>query len=131
MDTTPKYIKMCEGAGEIQKTEIQNGDWFCYRFEIEFEIKCFGSYGFRNHSDFTKIIWLPRQDQLQEMVKTYLFHIWNEGHEKFHAMASTGQRDGHKIGVFSSLEQLWLAFVMHEKYGKVWDDEKEEWVEEK
>ena len=26
-----------------------------------------------------------------------------------------------------SMEQLWLVFVMHEKYGKVWDEEKEEW----
>ncbi len=28
---------------------------------------------------------------------------------------------------FTSMEQLWLAFVMHEKHGRVWDGEK--WVE--
>ena len=28
----------------------------------------------------------------------------------------------------NSYEQLWLAFVMHEKYQKQWDEEKEEWL---
>jgi len=31
-----------------------------------------------------------------------------------------------KIGSF---EQFWLAFVMYKKYNKVWNNEKEEWVE--
>ncbi len=30
---------------------------------------------------------------------------------------------------FTSMEQLWLAFVMKEKYNKVWDGE--EWINEK
>jgi len=29
---------------------------------------------------------------------------------------------------FGSWEQLWLAYVMHELYDKVWDDKKEEWL---
>jgi len=28
---------------------------------------------------------------------------------------------------FTSMEQLWLAFVMKEKYGKVWD--RKDWIE--
>ena len=57
---------------------------------------------------------LERQDQLQEMVGLELpllesrFHGWlkNEAiHRKY----------------LDSMEQLWLAFVMKEKYGKVWD----------
>jgi len=64
-------------------------------------------------------IWLPRQDQLQEMVggwalelldKFYTFCMWDEQYEEL--------RDKmHPI----SIEQLWLAFVMKEKYHKVWD----------
>jgi len=26
-----------------------------------------------------------------------------------------------------TMEQLWLAFVMSEKYGKIWNGENEEW----
>jgi hypothetical protein len=26
-----------------------------------------------------------------------------------------------------TMEQLWLAFVMSEKYGRIWDEENEEW----
>ncbi len=31
---------------------------------------------------------------------------------------------------FPSMAQLWLAFVMKEKYGKVWDSSKQDWVKE-
>lgn len=33
--------------------------------------------------------------------------------------------------LFSSMEQLWLAYVCKEKYNKVWDDKKKVWREEK
>jgi hypothetical protein len=30
--------------------------------------------------------------------------------------------------LFDSLEQLWLVFVMKEKYYKVWNEEKQDWI---
>lgn len=30
--------------------------------------------------------------------------------------------------VFSTLEQVYLAFLMQEKYQKIWNKEKEEWI---
>ena len=51
-------------------------------------------------------IWLPRQDQLQGMVE-------------------------YTVGVnkFNSMEQLWLAFVMSEKYNKKWDGK--DWIKKR
>ena len=54
---------------------------------------------------------LERQDQLQEMVdmslkeKVYRFSLW--------ALFYTTK--------FTLMEQLWLAFVIKEKYNKIWD----------
>jgi hypothetical protein len=80
-------------------------------------------------------IWLPRQDQLQEMVDA----PYQDDNPEMHPIGQHAQliqlvRD---IGLFSqqtdlksitSMEQLWLAFVMKEKYGKVWNGT--DWVKE-
>ena len=115
MDTSEQYIKMCEEAGEIQglalplavrKSEYQStngadmskrGDWW--------------------HLN----TWLPRQDQLQEIVFT--FDRINPIHfdtlfEFVHYIETVGY--GDLVHIYS-MEQLWLAFVMKEKWGKVWD----------
>lgn len=68
-------------------------------------------------------IWLPRQDQLQKMVgkkKADVLLIdlvnWTQDNIQF-----------YKSGVIrrlypnASMEQLWLAFVMKEKYQKTWN----------
>ena len=67
-----------------------------------------------------EVIWLPRQDQLQEMLQPCGFGIllWD-----FHTYASILIRDENII----SMEQLWLAFVMKTKYNKVWSGE--DWLE--
>lgn len=64
-------------------------------------------------------VWLPRQDQLQEMVSSDYWVCWNGLHEYVHRMM-------YPLGL-TSMEQLWLAFVMKEKYEKVWQNG--EWVE--
>lgn len=70
-------------------------------------------------------VWLPRQDQLQAMVMggseffprlNDRFRYWYDGE-----IDQDGERY-HWTG-----EQLWLAFVMHEKHLKRWDGE--EWKE--
>jgi len=70
-------------------------------------------------------LWLPRQDQLQKMVK-------EDGETDLEILAdfSYGMIEfSSKYGgtlKFTSMEQLWLAFVMKEKYNKTWDGEK--WI---
>ncbi len=71
----------------------------------------------------------PRQDQLQEMIGknetpfelAARFHRWWANLTWPYA-DSWGPKDPNIM--FTSMEQLWLAFVMQEKHNKVWDGEK-------
>ena len=110
----PIYIKMCEKAVEIQEQRnvlafVPNGsDTICW---------C----GADTYSDGKNgAIWLPRQDQLQEMfnfpygtAKDWLWTLLDVIH-KF------GFNSKFKEWIPCSMEQLWLAFIMKEKYNKVW-----------
>ena len=123
MDTSETYIKMSD-CPEIQKLSpityyglivgkdnlytSEKGD-FCWIIKSSTEL-------------IDKQIWLPRQDQLQEMVidgrdttlLSYLFGQWVSDtmlHIPFHEC---------------TMEQLWLAFVMKELHNKVWNNE--EWI---
>ena len=70
-------------------------------------------------------IWLPRQDQLQAMMELpnnfKIFHPIAVN-SKYRIMWGCNFVDG------DSMEQLWLSFVMSEKYSKQWNSEKEEWI---
>ena len=97
MDTSETYIKMCDCE------EIQEGTAYLL-----------------DGSDFRTPngIWLPRQDQLQEMV-SYIGDTWvieQYFHNYLHSIYTHERKD--------SMEQLWLAFVMKEKHNKVWDGDK-------
>ena len=67
-------------------------------------------------------IWLPRQDQLQGMVG----RDWRYIFPKFIWWYT--DVDMRHLEIISSMEQLWLAFVMKEKFGKTWNGE--EWINE-
>ena len=130
MDTSEEYIKMCD-CEEIQKLwkEHHWGDFVAYSDEscaphALTSVK--NSYHFRDY-----YIWLPRQDQLQDIAinsaryrvninPRWLLHIDYENfcYGKFSINKS--------IDKFKSFEQLWLAFVMKEKYNKEWNGEK--WI---
>lgn len=64
-------------------------------------------------------IGLPYQDQLQEMVGDY-----EECENCLHLMYTKGRPVWSND--FESFEQLWLAFVMKERYNKTWKDNK--WI---
>jgi len=112
---TDNYIKMCGRAEEIQKEcKYVVGDHFSWISNQEIFIYHKGIRG-KLSKDF---IWLPTQGQLQEMIhKTdwhgvlLAFHLW---YQEF---------DFEEI---TSMNELWLAFVIHEKYHKIWTGEK--WV---
>jgi len=124
----PVYRFMCEKAKEIQELEnnILND---CYYYEIkgnygkELRIVICGKEGF---SIRPKGIWLPSQDHLQELcvftcitnvISLFYSFVYGKGYLK----------DKSPAWIFNSMEQLWLAFVMNRKYGKIWDNEV--WVE--
>ena len=124
MDNSETYIKMCEKAVEIQGVQK------------EFPLPVGGYYtdgetlfcGCDIHSvgidyETEEFIWLPRQDQLQEMIK--------KGNETAHELNARLYRFSSKnssiLTINYSMEQLWLAFVMKEKFNKTWNGE--EWVD--
>lgn len=115
MDTSETYIKMCRKARGIQrlKPDGSQGEFVYCEREVYQEV---------DDRPLTPYIWLPRQDQLQEMVNedwaiTFAhFCVWFSKYELI------------LLGDIKSMEQLWLAFVMKEKYGKVWDGE--DWIKQ-
>lgn len=116
MDTSKEYIKMCESAEEIQKI-FYNDREFDKRDFMEWIKKPTGKV----------VIWLPRQDQLQEMVKKETDGILCEAFYIvtdfwFEVSYSSDPNIDEKINMCKwSMEQLWLAFVMKEKYKKIWN----------
>ena len=139
MDTSATYIKICREAHEIQKLKPEQEDC-CFYASYLTRRKCpvckmfymDENYCPDDGSLLEKItefiietynrgkgeIWLPRQDQLQAMrpdgFRAQLLQICDFGREE--AVYASN---------FTSLEQLWLAFVMLMKYGKKWNGE--EW----
>lgn len=140
MDTSPEYIKMCNCP------EIQNGRhpsvgslfW-------EPKMAVFGllvmshekqQYGWEKPwhepllmslKDYRLLtldhhaIWLPTQSQLQEMVGQWtiveLFGLFGQWHRSNWRKM---EYRPHFPNAFITGEQLWLAFVMKEKFNKVW-----------
>ncbi len=70
-------------------------------------------------------IWLPRQDQLQEMI--VLHEILDSSKSKIASLLSRFWAWYlNTTNEFTSMEQLWLAFVQKENHGKSWNGE--DWV---
>ena len=156
MDITPQNIKMCEMAEEIQKQfKGFHGDYYV-PVNNEFLEKyhpenigrvaiqgCVGNPMDRRHitlidynttyfcTDIEDAVWLPRQDQLQEMIewksKYKLKFDFSQGMYWLRVLDRAAFMLYELSGL--SMEQLWFAFVMKEKYNKQWTGE--EWKETK
>ena len=128
MDTSETYIKMSD-CPEIQKEARYIGDnmeelgnWFAFYVTGKWQPPVIYTYGLclpYERGDYA--VWLPRQDQLQEMVKegnkfSYTNNLVLAG--KFDKFCSWQANDITSLDW--SMEQLWLAFGMFKKYNKVW-----------
>jgi hypothetical protein len=127
MDTSEQYIKMCEKAEEIELDwQPENGDFIViHSIHIsEVTIKVFHISMSDKIEGWLK--WLPRQDQLQEMIKPKIIYGNNalNLHLSLHKFLDNCLKFKIKIGY--SMEQFWLAFVMKENFGKIWNGE--DWV---
>lgn len=131
MDTSKEYILMCEKAEEIQKVwKPKVGDFSHLKDTAYYQIEVVDYEDVDEDSmDSFYYTWLPRQDQLQGMLlslKKYKIHTRLYMVNNFRDFV--GKLAASKNNFSMSMEQLWLAFVMHEKYGKVWSGT--EWVKE-
>jgi hypothetical protein len=174
MDTSKKYIQLCEKAQEIQDLwQYDDGDFYLHRFTennlsdqrfkdmigkdivmtlcISCNVK--DSYGDQYVSEYNpkgENVWLPRQDQLQNILCFKDFYADDLimdtnglselmiGFRNFcDPWEGTGcmpqkvtviwcEKEEEYIKQFTSMEQLWLAFVMKENFQKIWDGEK--WI---
>ncbi len=139
MDTSEQYIKMCD-CEEIQSQRKRISEWdgklWMFNeggdFITNAKLARLGSERATRATsgkNSPKLVWLPRQDQLQEMVDNVPTYIEKLGNI-FRAVRDFKLTERHwaeKDFPFTSMEQLWLAFVMKEKYSKVWDGQK--WLE--
>jgi len=151
MDTSETYIKMCDCPELQEQWRVACGDYCLITkpdnrivivVEGNLEIRTSASnfvtvtfpesYG--RNTDLKKLdnlIWLPRQDQLQEMVGLELLEdthlviwktLWNTSLKmeitKKDKVTRKQQYWYYVEG--ESMEQLWLTFVMKEKYNKIW-----------
>ena len=144
-DTTEEYIEMSSKASEIQEAwtpsigEVVRGDFVGFisnrNHRKQFALKRFGydkktdgKYAWYDKSELT---FLPRQEDLQgmfegkyDLINMFVTFVdWAKG-----TLAATGEK--YKEGEFDNfktMEQLWLAFVMSEKYSKQWNSEKKDW----
>ena len=71
-------------------------------------------------------IWLPTQAQLQETVGAFTWKLIGDFFDWLYGDVENGWHVNHQHLDFTSMEQLWLAFVMKELYNKIWLDG--EWV---
>lgn len=157
MDTSITYIEMCEAAEAVQNMkhnqQITSGDFWTYRdqeragkvIKAKEDVyvrlpNCSSLYPFGHGIDhnwsytFNKeeMIWLPKQDQIQAMVKTkdgetwpiyYLFH------EMFEWLPKNGTvAEGKGDFPADSGEKIWLAYFMFRKYKQIWNQETKTWI---
>lgn len=132
MDTSATYIKMCR-TPEIQAPPPRFGDLWAYvgampgykwgmqTPQLEWIRDNEDAEPDFYYDDTIERVWLPRQDQLQAMVKsvTSWSLLWH-----FTDWAKVTGMKGY-LPEETSMEQLWLAFVMSQK-GKTWNGE--EWL---
>ena len=128
MDKSTLYIRMCEKAVEIQEQfahadgSLLAGKVYRTVFIWPFEI-AFHSSGLVTED----YIWLPRQDQLQDIVRggDNSTSIKEKITSFYQYCISERPIEPDKFGrmywYYTSMEQLWLAFVMDRKYSKYWD----------
>ena len=140
MDTSEEYIKMCRRLPKEVHGDIIDGDFYYWKLTSQEDgtihisyTEIFEDYIVHHPEQWDylngrEIIKLYRQDQLQDMVATYLnrkshgvlydFIDWMED------LSTSDTRDHRDY----SIEQLWLVYVMHEVYVKQWNDK--DWVVE-
>ena len=109
MDTSETYIKMRVAAiPDLGKGLLIESP--CNHMASDVWVDSKGDWYYATES---RVCQLDRQDQLQEMVgysdiHSLMMHFWDFiGYDH----------------ICTSLEQLWLAFVMKEKYNKTWNGE--------
>jgi len=130
MDISETFIAMCD-CEEIQEwAQYGNYNFFVCALTKELRLSHLDDYNYMKSMNMLQkereYIWLPRQDQIQEMYfnNAYPCTIITKFYKWF-------DRTIEKLienceGLDWSMEKLWLSYFMHEKHSKIWSEGK--WV---
>jgi len=132
MDTTETYIKM----RLVAVPDLGMGTPMGFSINWQSEAILIDEKGDWYYSTKDDVVQLERQDQLQEMViggcdpypdpsHSLLEDFWKEIHIDSEDISEWNT----DYIQFTSMEQLWLAFLLAEKYGKCWDGD--DWIVQK
>ena len=148
MDATNRYAMMCQKAFEIQNLwvpkqcdfiinneDLEEGLSFCRPAESIVQVVNMyyqeqdGEQYLQELEDLKEqALWLPRQDQLQIIIEpdnSRVYSITRKVTEsQYYDYAKNAIVTAPEI--FYSMEQHWLAYIMKEKFHKVWNEE--DWV---
>jgi len=150
MDKSIEYVKMSGKAIEIQKEwSPEYGDWcygkcvshcgelvegpIFYRFNESDEDCWYQSvpvgWHYNRFEGETDSVWLLTQEQLQNLLKEYVLRdcVIGESISKRMAMYLGIWVQKEECEILYSMEQYLLAWLMYEKYNKVWTGTN--WVE--
>lgn len=133
MDKSRQYIQMCKTSKEIQGMwKAKAGDFYvnsndkvlCWVPGPDPSAHIKKGFGIETQGKITRIsplAWLPKLDQLIELSQSpgtgirnisFIFYEW--------VKRPYGKQDKPVNKFFSSLEQMWLAFIMFKKFSKTW-----------
>lgn len=140
MDISRQYFDMCSRAFELQETYIKLDNGFFKKGDFFFEeqdqydpthiIVGTGQEKLCNSKAYN-ITWLPRQDQLQEMVNNHDLKIIGHKMQPVSILALFSKwvfDPGLLMWVDISLEAMWLLYVMETVYSKAWNQETKSWI---
>ena len=145
-----EYQEMCEGAEKIQalrkiklehgkELPYKNGDCFLTDQEIEIigttiynptwyeqdkALIDIGEVGYDEGGGYKtkKLVWLPSQEDLQEIYCKYFGCAWIDMESRFYeCLFKSG------FGIWNLHVKALLVFVMHELYRKKWNPETKKW----
>jgi hypothetical protein len=148
MDFTNRYAMMCQKAAEIQErwipkpcdfmidhADVEGGFGVCSPAAsivqvVDSYIGAQDSEDYKNESEHLKknSFWLPQQGQLQKIVEpddAKIHSIMTKVIESQYFEFTKGDYVAAPRK-FYSMEQMWLAYIMKEKYGKTWNEE--DWI---
>ena len=135
MDTSEQYIHQCD-CPEIQEGwRYKAGDYYFVLFgdspskEYFFTqsiISVLGEQEDIPRKNVVKLAWLPRQDQIQELLIGKIGPSWRDVSDLIDRFNDWYYFQGMDTEL-TSMEKVWLAFYMKEN-GKVWNGK--EWVNE-
>ena len=126
MDTSEIYVKMCD-------CEEIFGEWekYCKNYyPIDLEKNYFAQPVEPNSIALAPGIWLPQQDDIQRMIQPTLrnAHTFERHwHVLLKELQDWWNLNPEHVANLLSMEQLWLAFYMHEKHKKLWSSKEEKW----